>query len=415
MTHILIYGKWKVGQSLAHFCKNFNLQHTLCDESDAPETFEEFSTIIPSPGLSSSHRVYESDKIVSELDFLSKYIPKWFQIHAVTGTDGKSTTSSILYHFLRAGFPDAPVYLGGNFGTALAEILLDIEKKWEKEGHIVLEVSSFMAYHIRTFYAHDTILTNLHPDHLDWHKDLSEYYNAKLNLLGHSKNLILYPETAVSLLPDLPHFPIESIVMPEKLTIDNNILTLTSESFIDISERQLYWDHNIVNIFLAASLALRLGVSAKNISSTLPLIPALPHRLQQISQKDGKVWIDDSKSTTAQSLYAALRSFAPQKVHLITGGKDKGDTFEWLTQVLKEHCAQCVAIGETKSLFLQACHNAFVPATSFTTMQEAVAFMSENTKEGDIILLSPGCSSFDMFENYEDRAKQFAYAIHASE
>lgn len=124
----------------------------------------------------------------------------------------------------------------------------------------MLEVSSFMAYHIRSFYAHNTILTNLHPDHLDWHKDLSEYYNAKLNLLGHTKNLLLYPALAIPLLPELPHFPIESVVMPEQIMIDHGLLTLTPEALIDISERQLLGEHNVVNIFLAASLALRLGV-----------------------------------------------------------------------------------------------------------------------------------------------------------
>lgn len=415
MTLILLYGRWKVGQSLAQFCEYLEQPYVLCDDSDAPESFADFTAIIPSPGISSSHRVYESDKVISELDFLSKHIPKWFQIHAVTGTDGKSTTSSILFHFLWAGFPDVPVYLGGNFGTPFAEILQEILQKWEKEGHVVLEVSSFMAYHVRNFYAHNTILTNLHPDHLDWHKDLSEYYNAKLNLLGHTKNLILYTVGALDQLPELPHFPIESIVAPQFFCIDNWILTLTPEAYIDISDRQLYGDHNVINIFLAASLALRLWVPAKVLSTILPTIPALPHRLEQVSYKDGKIWIDDSKSTTAQSLYAALRAFMPKKVHLIAGGKDKGDTFEWLTQQLQDHCAQCVAIGETRSVFLQACHDAFVPAVSVATMEEAVRFLSENTEEGDIILLSPGCSSFDMFRDYEDRARQFTAAIHASE
>lgn len=415
MSQILIYGKWKVGQSLARFCTKMDIDFMLCDDSDAPESFESFTHIIPSPGIPSSHRIYESDKVISELDFLARYIPKWFQIHAITGTDGKSTTSWVLFHFLQGGLPEIPVYLGGNFGTALADILLEIDNKWEKEGHIVLEVSSFMAYHIRTFYAHNTILTNLHPDHLDWHKDLSEYYNAKLNLLGHTKNLLLYPALAIPLLPELPHFPIESVVMPEQFVLDHGLLTLTPEALIDISERQLLGEHNIVNIFLAASLALRLGVWAKTLSTILPSIPALPHRLQQISDRDGKVWIDDSKSTTAQSLYAALRAFAPKKVHLIAGWKDKGDTFDGLAEALREHCVQCVAIGETKSIFLQACHDAFVPATSVASMEEAVQITSESTAEGDIILLSPGCSSFDMFENYEDRAAHFARAIHASE
>lgn len=118
--------------------------------------------------------------------------------------------------------------------------------------------------------------------------------------------------------------------MPENLTIENNLLPITSEAFVDLSDRQLFGDHNVANIFFAASLAFKLGIPVKVLSATLPLIPALPHRLQRISIKDGKIWIDDSKSTTAQSLYAALRSFAPQKVHLIAGGKDKGDPFDGL-------------------------------------------------------------------------------------
>ena len=415
MSTILLYGKWKVGQSLARFCTKMDIDFVLCDESDAPESFDNFSAVVPSPWIPSSHRVYESDKVLSELDFLSKYIPKWFQIHAVTWTDGKSTTSWLLFHFLQAGFPELPVYLGGNFWTAFADILLDVYEKSEKEGHIVLEVSSFMAYHVRTFYAHNTILTNLHPDHLDWHNDVSEYYNAKLNLLWHTKNLILYPASTIPLFPELPHFPTESVVMPEVFCIDHGLLTLTPESLIDISDRQLFGDHNLVNIFLAASLALKIGVPAKTLSTILPSVPALSHRLEQISFKNGKIWVDDSKSTTAQSLYAALCAFTPRKVHLIAGGKNKGDTFEGLADILRDYCAQCVAIGETKSIFLQACHEAFVPATSVSSMGEAVQITSESTQEWDIILLSPGCSSLDMFHDYEDRARQFAEAIDASE
>lgn len=97
-----------------------------------------------------------------------------------------------------------------------------------------------MAYQLHTFYADDAILTNLHPDHLDWHKDVDEYYNAKQNLLGHTKNLILYPSSVVALLPELPHFPIESIVMPDKISLDHNLLPLKPDVFIDLSERQLY-------------------------------------------------------------------------------------------------------------------------------------------------------------------------------
>jgi UDP-N-acetylmuramoylalanine--D-glutamate ligase len=185
-----------------------------------------------------------------------------------------------------------------------------------------------MAYHVRTFYAHNTILTNLHTDHLDWHCDLSEYYNAKLNLLAHTKNTILYPQSAVTLLPDLPHFPITSVTLPDNFLIENNLLPLTPDVFIDLSDTQLHGRHNAINIFFAASLAFRLGIPVKILSVTLSTIPPLPHRLEKVSLRGGRIWIEDSKSTTAQSLYAALEAFAPTRVHLISGGKNKGDPFD---------------------------------------------------------------------------------------
>lgn len=410
---ILIYGTWKVGQSLARFCEHIEQEYVICDDKNSPHDFGDFQFIIPSPGIPSTHPVYESGKVISELDFLARYIPKWFQVHAITGTDGKSTTSWILYHFLSRGLPDQSVYLGGNFGTPFADILLEINQKWQKDGHIVLEVSSFMAYSLQKFYANNSILTNLHPDHLDWHRDLSEYYNAKINLLAHTKEKIVYPGTILKLFPQLRDFPLESYVVPDEISLDHGLMELTPGSFIDLSDTQLFGTHNVANIYSAAILALHTWISVKSLSSILPLITALPHRLQLVSDVGEKKWIDDSKSTTAQSLYAALESFPGKKIHLIAGGKDKGDPFTDLAEHLKDTCAQCVAIGETKPVFLQACHDAFVPAVSVATLEEAVEYMHQNTNPGDIILLSPGCASFDMFENYEDRAAHYVRAIHA--
>jgi UDP-N-acetylmuramoylalanine--D-glutamate ligase len=419
MKNILIYGRGKVGLSLEKFCQKIVQPYTICDDSDAPADLEQFDSIIPSPGISSSHPVYDTGKIVSELDFLFSFVPKGFQIHAVTGTDGKSTTSWILYHFLRDGFNDVPVYLGGNFGTPFADIVSEIMDREEKSGHIVLEVSSFMAYHLEKFAITSSILTNLHPDHLDWHRDINEYVNAKLNLLGHTKNIILYPESALQLAPTIANFPLESIQMSNDITVNDGLMEMSKGVFMDISDRQLYGNHNLRNIFFAASLAMSLGLTPKTLSSILPNVSALPHRLQKVSGHDGKIWIDDSKSTTAQSLFAALSAFSPQKVSLIAGGKDKGDSFTSLSDMLKYHCTQCVTLGETKQIFLQAAHDAYIPVVAVSDMQEAVAYMSEHTVEGDIILLSPGCASLDMFRSYEDRAEQFAAAIeglgHASE
>jgi len=386
--------------------------YQMADDSDAHENFDIFDIIIPSPGIPSSHRVYQSWKVVSELDFLTPHVPSGFQIHAVTGTDGKSTTSWILYHFLKSWFPQLSVYLGGNFGTPLADIIVQIKTWEEKTGHIVLEVSSFMAYHIEKFTVHNSILTNLHPDHLDWHTDLHEYYYSKLNLLGHTKNTILYPSSLISIFPELVDFSMESIVMWDEIVqISEWILQLSEELFLDIAERQLYGDHNIKNIYFAASLAVKIGISVKKLSEILPTIPALHHRLQKVSEKNQRIWVDDSKSTTAQSLYAALAAFSPKKVHLIAWWKDKWDPFEHLSENLAKYCEQCVVIGETKHIFLQAAHDAFVPAIASIDIADAVKYLLANTLPWDIILLSPGCSSFDMFKNYEERAQKFIEAI----
>ena len=158
----------------------------------------------------------------------------------MTGTDGKSTTSWILFHFLKDGFSSLPVYLGGNFGTPLADILGNIRAREEKVGHIVLEVSSFMAYRLEKFQPTNSLLTNLHPDHLDWHRDLHEYYHAKLNLLARTQNILVYFASARDVFPELRDYAIESIVLPDQITIEHNLVPLSPDVLLDISERQLF-------------------------------------------------------------------------------------------------------------------------------------------------------------------------------
>ncbi len=119
------------------------------------------------------------------------------------------------------------MYLGGNFGTPFADIVSQIADKGETSGHIVLEVSSFMAYHLEKFAITSSILTNLHPDHLDWHRDISEYFNAKLNLLGHTKNIIIYPESALQHVPTIASFPLTSIEVPQELEVHDGLLQLS--------------------------------------------------------------------------------------------------------------------------------------------------------------------------------------------
>lgn len=407
----LIYWRGKVGNSLASFCNKKNIAYTICDDTDAPSDFSDFKNIIPSPGIPSTHRIYESGKILSELDFLSKYIPKWFQIHAITGTDGKSTTSWISFHILQ--WWDLPVYLGGNFGTPLASILEEIKSSWESRGHIVLEVSSFMAHGLTTFSPNNTILTNLHPDHLDWHTSIDAYYWAKFLILQNTKERILYPEIATQLLPGLKKLKKTAYILPNEITvIDKNLLEIEKGKMIDISESQFYWQHNLRNIWMASRLALDLdhNLNTKKISEILAQLSPLQHRLEKVSHEGNRLWIDDSKSTTGQSLRAALTAFW-ERVILIAWGKDKGDTFDDLKRLMQDHCKACIALGETKHQFLETAHEVYIPGIPVANMQEAVMQAYNLSQENDIILLSPGCSSQDMFRDYYDRGKQYQDAI----
>jgi UDP-N-acetylmuramoylalanine--D-glutamate ligase len=149
------------------------------------------------------------------------------------------------------------VYIGGNFGTPFADIILQIQERGEKEGHIVLEVSSFMAYSLQKFYAQNTILTNLHSDHLDWHHDLNEYYRSKIHLLARTQETIIFPTSVLALFPELRDFPIQSSIIPEPLPLDHQLLQVAEGSFLDLSDTQLKGQHNAANIYAAALLAFK--------------------------------------------------------------------------------------------------------------------------------------------------------------
>jgi UDP-N-acetylmuramoylalanine--D-glutamate ligase len=153
-----------------------------------PTSYDAYEFIIPSPGVPSHHAIYQTGKVVSELDFACQYLPSGFQTIAITGTDGKSTTSAIMYSILeKEYFGKKSVYLSGNFDIPFSATVLDILKKCEKKGIVVLEVSSFMAYSLEKFTPDYSIFTNFKPDHLNWHRDLQDYLDAKMHIVTRTK------------------------------------------------------------------------------------------------------------------------------------------------------------------------------------------------------------------------------------
>jgi UDP-N-acetylmuramoylalanine-D-glutamate ligase len=212
--NITIYGKGKVGTGLQNLASHIGLGTKMMDDQDAHFSAAEHDILIPSPGIPPNNRAYSGHNTISELDFAYRYLPKGFKIIAITGTDGKSTTAWITYELLRKEFGESMVFLSGNFEIPLSETVKIIRERGLKRGYVVVEVSSFMANGIGShlelldtlpegtrhgpFMADYTIFTNFETDHLDWHGCIEAYFQAKMNLIHHTKSRVIAHESLKS-------------------------------------------------------------------------------------------------------------------------------------------------------------------------------------------------------------------------
>lgn len=417
---ILIYWKGKVGNGIAGLCDILDISYDMRDDSDEVD-FSRYEFIIPSPGIPSSHDVYKTWKIKSELDFAYEFLPKSFHIVAVTGTDGKSTTSWILYELLRKEFGEEKVYLSGNFDTPFSETITQILEKKQKRWYIVIEVSSFMSYSLHLFRADYSVFTNFKPDHLNWHKDLQDYLDAKMNLIARTKItsvlnqqiLIFADKSWLSL--DVPKnsrvFSLQDGLSEKARDWTNGVdIVVSWRKKYSLSETHFSGLHNALNMLSVVLVLNEMKVCSKRVREYLKNITWLPHRIEFVTKKNWITYIDDSKSTSCQSLMAALTAFNKEKIILIAWGSDKGDAFEWLEDSLLG-VKYCILIWATKDILAAKCKEAWVTYEKVDSMPDAVERAQWKAINWDIVLLSPGCASFWLFRDYLDRAEKFREAI----
>lgn len=426
---ILIYWKWKVGKGIAGLCDYLNISYEIKDDTDAIE-YTQYDFIIPSPGIPSHHIVYKSWKVKSELDFVYSFLPKDFRIIAVTGTDGKSTTSWILYELLRNEYGSDKVYLSGNFDIPFSETVREILQKWQKRGYIVLEVSSFMAYSLKSFECDYAIFTNFKPDHLNWHKDLQDYLNSKMHLLIRARKKAVLCEQILTFAENEwlelsppknsryytfdPESENDSIKEKRKDRTNGENIIISGRRKYLLSETNFSWNHNALNILSATIVTNEMGICSKHTKEYLKNITWLPHRLEKIGEKHGVIFVEDSKSTSAQSLEAALSSYGQsdqKNLLLIVWWSDKWDSFEWLSLKLKNRVKAMVCIWATKDTFLLIAKREGIPSLATDSLTQWVEWLYNQSNTGDVLMLSPGCASFWLFRDYLDRANQFREAI----
>jgi UDP-N-acetylmuramoylalanine--D-glutamate ligase len=376
--------------------------------------------IVLSPGIPPTATVLAEEAIrgvpvIPEIEFAYDQLDA--PVIAITGTNGKTTVTALIEHLLRADGIDAVA--GGNIGTALSELAMrEPQPAWA-----VVECSSFQLAGIDRFTPRIGILTNLAPDHLDWYDGVESYYADKARLFTNASAdsrwiLNAEDERARTLIGDAPgtrlYFRVETAPESEDqlggwLSIGELMIRTEpgrTERVGDAADLRILGPHNVANA-LAASLAARLaGASVQGISDGLRSFQAPAHRLEPVVEKDGVLWINDSKATNIASTRVAVRGMTRPTI-LLLGGKHKGEPYTELLPDL-DGVKTILAYGEAAETIVADLEGKAPVERVDGCFEDVVDHARRIARPGDAVLLSPACSSFDMFRNYEERGRRFA-------
>lgn len=339
-------------------------------------------------------------KIYSEIEIAYRY-SQTFTFFAITGTNGKTTTVSLLAHILSS---EAKVYTAGNIGIPLSELVLHYEGQ---SILVVLELSNFQLLGIESFRAKMSVITNLSPDHLDYMESLDAYYKSKLRIYENStgSDIFLKNIDDLEVMKYCSSIPCPTLTYSLKQAAD--IYVKSSSIYyrdcllFEKSDLQIVGEHNLMNAIVAATMAYLYGISIEHIRKALQSFKAVEHRLEYVGEIKQIQFYNDSKATNPEAVVPALQAFE-KNVIILVGGYDKQLPFD----VLKPYITSvklAVAFGQTKKQFSSVFQN----VVEKDTLAEAFAFATKQAHKGDIILLSPGCASYDQFKSYEERGKTF--------
>jgi UDP-N-acetylmuramoylalanine--D-glutamate ligase len=377
--------------------------------------------VVVSPGVPPDAPVLTAARhagveIVSELDLgfraLEALQPGTRSI-AITGTNGKTTTTALVAHLLSAA--GLPSTTAGNIGRPVTDLAMANQRyQW-----LSLEVSSFQLHDSPNFAPDVGVLTNLAPDHLDRYPSAEAYYADKRLLFRNARADNVWVLNADDpLVLDLARGAagrrvLFSLAKPADASYDatNQLLRLGRESLIMRDELQLLGDHNVANALAAALAVHEAGVPAPLLGAGLRSFRALPHRLEPVREVGGVLWINDSKATNIAATTVAVIAMQRPFV-LLLGGRHKGEPYTSLAPLLAERCRLVIAYGEAGPL-IERDLGGKVPLERGTTFEDVIARARRAAQPGDAVLLSPACSSYDMFKNYEERGVTFRRLVEA--
>lgn len=371
--------------------------------------------IIKSPGIPREAPMVQKAMnhgigVVSEIEFAARYTNA--KMVCITGSNGKTTTTSLIYHiFKTAGYN---VGLGGNIGRSLALQVAEGAHDW-----YVIELSSFQLEDMFQFKAHIAVLLNITPDHLDhYNYQMQGYVDAKMRILQNltPQDYFIYWADDPVVKPELQKYNVPAKVFafaehPETgaaAYVENGVIKLPESLNFNMPQAQLSLPgkHNLYNSLAAALAARAAGIPQNVVQQGLSDFPGVEHRMERVATMHGVNYINDSKATNVDACRYALEAMTTPTV-LIIGGKDKGNDYEPIKQLVKEKCAALVYLGADNTKLHQNFDHLGLPVADTNSMKQCVEACANMAKEGYTVLLSPCCASFDLFKNMEDRGEQF--------
>lgn len=370
-------------------------------------------TIVKSPGIPEKVAIvqaaYAADiPVISEIEFATRYT-KARKI-CITGSNGKTTTTTLIYEIMRRAGMNVAV--AGNIGQSFAYSIATSEKDYD---WYVIELSSFQLDGVYDFHAEIALLLNITPDHLNrYNYQMANYVQSKLRIIRNQteKDFFIYNADDAESSKILPKTKIEALPIPFSVRgavggawFDGTMLHYAGYA-ISAADLQIKGLHNIANALAAIAATLRAGVPFDSIAQTLREFTGVEHRLEFASNALGAQWINDSKATNVDSVWYALQAMTRPTIW-IAGGTDKGNDYSALNDVVREHCKALICMGVDNAKIINAFQGVAPIIVDTHSLDDTMKAAAELVEEGDVVLLSPACASFDLFSNYEDRGRQF--------
>ncbi|MFT6868086.1 MAG: UDP-N-acetylmuramoylalanine--D-glutamate ligase [Cyclobacteriaceae bacterium] len=382
--------------------------------------------VVKSPGIPDKAPFIQSIvaqgiSVISEIEFAFRYMEKDAKVIAITGTNGKTTTTLLTYHLLKSA--GLKVALGGNVGVSLAKLVAE-----GGYDYYVVEVSSFQLDGIVQFKPDIAVLLNITPDHLDrYNYDFQSYVSSKFRITENltSDECFIYCADSKPITEEISKRKIEACLFAVSATkgpkwqahIDNEHLIFDykfkekgRKHQIPVSEISLIGKHNMINSMSAVLCALTLDVPIESILKSLKSFINAPHRLELAGKIDGVKYINDSKATNVDSVFYALDGIN-EPIIWIAGGTDKGNDYSQIADLVRDKVKALICLGVDNSPLRMAFDGMVENIVEVDSAAKAVSAAHDFATKGDVVLLSPACASFDLFTNYEDRGDQFKAAV----